>query len=71
MSVQSIKEEIKSWDKSQQAELMHFLVELLTNDQFQLSDNWKKELDKRTAALKNGTSIGRPAQDVIAKYASK
>ena len=71
MSVQAIKEEIKNWDKSQQAELMHFLVELLTNDQFQLSDNWKHELEQRTQALKNGTSVGRPARDVIAKYTAQ
>ncbi len=71
MNIQAIKEEIQRWDKSQQADLMHFLIELLTNDQFQLSDDWKKELEKRTQALKNGTSVGRPAREVIAKYAAK
>ena len=51
MTIQSIKKEVQSWDKAQQADLMHFLVELLTNDQFQLSENWKNELAKREEAL--------------------
>ncbi len=71
MNIQAIKEEIQRWDKSQQADLMHFLIELLTNDQSRLSDDWKKELDKRTQALKNGTSIGRPAHEVVAKYTAR
>ena len=70
MTIQSIKKEVQSWDKAQQADLMHFLVELLTNDQFQLSENWKNELAKREEALNNGTSVGRPARDILAKYAT-
>ena len=71
MTIQTIKKEVQNWDKAQQADLMHFLVELLTNDQFQLSENWKNELAKREEALNNGTSLGRPARDVLAKYAAQ
>ena len=71
MTIQAIKKEVQNWDKAQQADLMHFLVELLTNDQFQLSENWKNELNKREEALNNGTSVGRPARDVLAKYATR
>ena len=70
MNVVAIKEEIQKWDKAQQADLMHFLVELLSNDKFQLSDTWKNELDKRMEALNNGSSSGRSARDVLAKYAT-
>ncbi len=68
MSFQTIKQEIQKLDRAKQADLMHFLVELLASDTFQLSDEWKKELAVREEALKNGTSVGRPARDVIAKY---
>ncbi len=71
MTIQNIKKEIQNWDKTQQADLMHFLVELLANDKFQLSEKWEKELNKREEALKNGTSVGRPAREVLAKYTSR
>ncbi|MFT4760613.1 MAG: hypothetical protein ACI9XO_003284 [Paraglaciecola sp.] len=71
MTIQKVKTEIQNWDKMQQADLMHFLVELLTNDKFQLSEAWEKELDKREEAHKNGTSVGRPAREVLAKYTSR
>ena len=68
MTIQTIKKEIQNWDKIQQADLMHFLVELLTNDKFQLSEGWEKKLNKREEALRNGTSVGRSAKEVLARY---
>jgi len=70
MSVQAIKKELSQLDKKEQAELMHYLVEPLAGTEFHLSDEWKAELKKREEALENGTSVGRPARDVIAKYLS-
>ncbi len=71
MNIEIIKSEIQNWDKAKQADLMHFLVELLANDQFQLSEKWEKELQKREQALKTGASVGRPAREVLAKYANR
>lgn len=71
MTIQTIKGEIQNWDKTQQADLMHFLVELLANDKFEISEAWEKELDKREEAHKNGTAVGRPAREVLAKYTSR
>ncbi len=68
MSIQAIKEEVIVLSKAEQAELMHFMVELLTTDNFQLSKEWQEELEQREVALENGTSVGRPAGEVIAKY---
>lgn len=68
MTIQAIKEELTKLNKAEQAELMHFMIELLASDDFQLSEEWKQELDNREEALDKGTSIGRPAKDVIAKY---
>lgn len=70
MSIQEIKDEVRKLNKAQQAELMHFMIELLASDDFELSDKWKAELDRREKALDKGTSVGRPARDVIAKYTS-
>ncbi|MEZ5044092.1 MAG: addiction module protein [Saprospiraceae bacterium] len=56
--------------KAEQAKLMHFMVELLASDDFELSEEWKAELDRREEAMDNGTAVGRPAKDVIAKYTS-
>jgi len=68
MSIQAIKEEVTALNKAEQAELMHFMVELLATDNFQPSDEWQAELEEREAALDNGTSVGKPAREVLAKY---
>ncbi len=70
MSIQEIKKEVRKLKKAEQAELMHFMVELLASDDFELSEEWKAELDRREEALDKGTSVGRRAKDVIAKYTS-
>jgi putative addiction module component (TIGR02574 family) len=71
MSVQAIKEELRKLSRAEQAELMHFMVELLASDDFVLSEEWRAELDRREEALDNGASVGKPAKDVIGKYASR
>jgi hypothetical protein len=68
MSIQTLKEELVKLSKLEQTELLHFMVELLTNDDFELSEDWKKELDRREEALKNRTSVGQPASDILSKY---
>jgi len=70
MSIQEIKKEVRKLKKAEQAELMHFMVELLASDDFELSEEWKAELDRREKALDKGTSVGRRVKDVIAKYTS-
>lgn len=70
MSIQEIKKEVRKLHKAEQAELMHFMIELLASDDFELSEDWKAELDRREEALDKGTSVGKPARDVIAKYTS-
>lgn len=71
MTVQLLKEEVRKLTKSQQAELMHYLVELLTAEEFVLSEEWKEEIYRREQALNDGTSIGPPAKDVLNKYKSE
>lgn len=68
MSIQVIKEEVSKLNRAEQAELMHFMIELLATDNFELSTSWKTELDRREEALEKGKSIGRPAKEVLAKY---
>ena len=36
-----------------------------------ITEAWQAELKAREEALENGTSVGRSARDVIAKYLSK
>ena len=68
MSIEVLKEELSKLSRAEQAELMHFMIELLAKDEFHLTEEWKDELDRRESALEEGTSTGRPARDVIAKY---
>ena len=68
MSIQVIKEEVIKLNKAEQAELMHFMIELLATDNFELSAGWKAELDRREEALEKEGPVGRPAKEVLAKY---
>lgn len=71
MSIQAIKEAVYQLNKSEQAELMHYMIELLASGDFELSEEWKAELDRRETALEKGTSIGRTANEVIEKYSAR
>ena len=68
MSIQAIKEEVSKLSREEQAELIHFMVELLAKDDFQLSEAWKEELGRREQALDKEESIGKPVREVISKY---
>lgn len=62
MSIQILKEELSKLSRAEQAELMHFMVELLAKDNFELTPAWKAELDRREEALDKGTSVGKPVK---------
>lgn len=68
MSIQGIKEEVRKLSRSEQAELMHYMIELLATDDFEISEAWKAEIDRREAALDSGKSVGKSAKEVLAKY---
>ena len=67
MHIQAIKEAISKLSRVEQAELMHFMIELLAKDDFQLSEAWMEELSRREDALGKGESIGKPVRDVLSK----
>ena len=67
MRIQTVKEKVIHLEKSEQIDLMHFMIELLSSNDFEFSENWKSEIEERIKSLENGSSIGRPARDVIAK----
>ncbi len=68
MRIQVLKEELSKLSRTEQAELMHFMIELLAVDDFVLSQEWKAELEKREKALDEGTSIGKQLREVLSKY---
>ena len=47
---------------------MHFMIELLASENTSISEEWQEEINHREEALNNGTSVGKPARQVIAKY---
>ncbi len=71
MTLQSLKKEVSKLSRKEQAELMHFMIELLSGDPFTLSQEWIAELDKREKTLEEGASVGKPAREVLAKYKAK
>lgn len=71
MSIQAIKEELQQLSKAEQAELMHFMIELLASEEVDISEEWKSELDRREKARAEGHSKGKEARDVLRKYLNK
>ena len=71
MSIQNLKIEVSQLPRSEQAELMHFLIDLMSSDTFSIPKEWEEELNNREEALENGTSIGKPVREVLAKYHKK
>jgi len=71
MKIQTIKEEIRKLSRREQAEIMHFMIELLAGDDLILSEAWRKELEKREKSLDNDRSIGKPFKDILLKYKGK
>jgi putative addiction module component (TIGR02574 family) len=58
MSVEAIKAEITKLSHHQKVEMMHFLVDEVAGgeEEFELTEEMKAELDRREAAIKNGTA---------------
>lgn len=58
MSVEVIKMEISKLSRSQKVEVMHYLIDEFDEgkEEFILTEELKKELDRREANLKNGQS---------------
>lgn len=71
----TVKESFLQLSKKEQLELMHYFLQTLTvstdaasEDDFELSDAWKKELDTRDQSYKNGTSKAISLQDALARF---
>ena len=47
---------------------MHYLIEVMTPDDFELSEAWETEIIRRETALDSAESVGKPAIEVSAKY---
>ena len=71
MSLTTIKSSIGELSPRERAELMHFMIDMMAEETLYLSDDWKRELDAREAALENGISIGKPAREVLSKYSRR
>ncbi|MEM8528417.1 MAG: addiction module protein [Bacteroidota bacterium] len=54
MSIQAIKKEVNHLSKSEQKELLHYMVEVIAGANDELSLAWKREIDDRIAAYKRG-----------------
>ena len=71
MSITVIKEQMSKLSRKEQTELMHYMIELLASEPFELSAAWSEEIERREQSLEIGISKGKPAKDVIAKYVSE
>ncbi|MEM9888333.1 MAG: addiction module protein [Bacteroidota bacterium] len=54
MSIQTIKQEVGFLSKLEQKELLHYMIEVVAGESDELSQTWKKEIDRRIEAYKNG-----------------
>jgi putative addiction module component (TIGR02574 family) len=72
VDVQELKEELKCLPARQRAELAHFLIESLDQDQDPAAEAaWERELERRITEIKSGQAHGIPADEVFAKIREK
>jgi putative addiction module component (TIGR02574 family) len=59
MTAQAIKEEIVQLTRQQQAEIVHFIMDILVEEEdFELTDELKTEIDASYDAIENGVDKG-------------
>ncbi len=71
MSVQTIQKEVEKLNKEELFFLMRYILNLMEEDNFSLSEAWKGELDYRDEQYKNGKESLKSWAEVKKQILSK
>ncbi|GEM_PF-2947118 len=68
MTAQAIKEEIANLPRQQQAEIVHFILDILVEEEnFELTPELRAEIDASYEAIENGEDPGLTHEDYRAE----
>ncbi|OWK43885.1 addiction module protein [Fimbriiglobus ruber] len=67
-AVEQLKSQARVLSTSERAELAYFLLSSLEPDKGEgIGEAWRAEIAGRVAEIRNGSAVGRPAEEVLAE----
>jgi putative addiction module component (TIGR02574 family) len=66
-AVEQLKSQASNLSASERAELAYFLLSSLEPEEETAQEEWRADIARRVAEIRNGTAAGRPADDVLAE----
>jgi putative addiction module component (TIGR02574 family) len=66
-AVEQLKSQASALSAPERAELAYFLICSLEPEEEGAQDAWRAEIARRVAEIRNGSAVGRPADEVLAE----
>jgi len=66
-AVEQLKSQALSLSVPERADLAHFLLTSLEAEEEGVQEAWQAEIDRRVAEIRNGSAVGRSADEVLAE----
>jgi putative addiction module component (TIGR02574 family) len=66
-AVKQLKSQASNLSASERAELAYFLLSSLEPEEEKVEEEWRAEIARRVAEIRNGSGIGRPVDEVLAE----
>ena len=71
-TAEQFKVELRKLPVKERAELAHFLIESLDNEEGEAWEAaWRAELNRRIESVKNGTTVLEPGDELLARWREK
>ena len=64
-AVEQLKSQASTLSAPERAELAYFLLSSLEPEEDGAREAWRTEITRRVAEIRNGSAIGRPAEEVL------
>jgi putative addiction module component (TIGR02574 family) len=64
-AVEQLKSQANALSAAERADLAYFLLTTLEPEEEGVDEAWRVEIARRVADIRNGTAVGRPAEEVL------
>jgi len=66
-AIEQLKSQASSLSASERADLAYFLISSLEEEEDSVRETWRAEIARRVAEIRDGSAVGRPAEEVLAE----
>jgi putative addiction module component (TIGR02574 family) len=66
-AVEQLKSQASTLSAPERAELAYFLISSLEPEEDGVQNAWRAEIARRVAEIRDGSALGRPADEVLAE----